>query len=79
VRQAERRLHARQRRAQLMRHVVQQAALAIHQRAQACAHAVEVASQVDQFVAALGAGAEAWRQVTGGGGLEGAAQGADGT
>ena len=57
---------------------MQQAALAIHQCAQAGAHAVEVAAQIDQLVAAHGAGAEAWRKVAGGGGFERVAQGADG-
>jgi hypothetical protein len=77
VRQANGGLQARQRRAQFVRDVVQQAALAVDQVAQLSGHAVEVAAKIAKFVAAPGLAGKARRQVAGRGGVESAAQGAD--
>ena len=78
VGQADGGLQARQRRAQFVRHIMQQTGLAIHEMAQAPRHAVEIAAQVRQFIAALAAGVKAGRQVAVRGRLEGLAQVADG-
>ncbi|GEM_PF-2786511 len=77
VRQPHRGLQPRQRRAQFVRDVVQQAALAVHQGGQACAHAVEVASQVAQLVPGAARAGEARGQVAARSRFEGAAQGPD--
>ena len=79
VRQTDGRLQARQRRAQFVRHIVQQTRLALHEAAQTARHAVEIAAQVRQFIAALAAGVKTRRQVAMRGSLECLPQVADGT
>src|ERR1700726_4829694 len=51
-------LQARERRAQFVRHIVQQATLTLHRGFQPSGHAVEVTTEIGQLVMA---GAEVWR------------------
>jgi hypothetical protein len=72
-------LQARQGRAQFMRHVVKKSALPIHQALQALCHAVEIAPQISQFIAAAAhVSTKTHCQIALGHRLEGATQAANG-